>query len=170
MQDSIPHRLTPVRNGPTDRVVKVPAGQDRFGLPLQLSNWRFECKVSGRDTSGGLCVYDTIRTAKGGPPLHVHREQDEWFFVRRGEFLFKIGDNTHRLKSGDTLLGPRRVPHAFACVSDEGTLMIAFQPAGTIEQLFQDIGLLRRAPTLDDWKAIACKHGVDVIGPPLDVS
>jgi hypothetical protein len=48
--------------------------------------------------------------------------------------------------------------------------MIAFQPAGTIEQLFQDIGLLRRAPTLDDWKTIAAAHGADILGPPLDVA
>jgi mannose-6-phosphate isomerase-like protein (cupin superfamily) len=168
MQASVA-RPTADNTQPSTKVIKVLAGQDRSGAAVQLLNWRFDCKVSGKDTNGGLCIFDTIRTARGGPPLHVHHEQDEWFFVRAGRFAFRIGSETYELNAGDTLLGPRKVPHAFACLSDEGALMIAFQPAGTIEQLFHDIGSLGRAPTMDDWNAIAHLHGSTILGPPLDI-
>jgi mannose-6-phosphate isomerase-like protein (cupin superfamily) len=153
------------------KAVKVIAGHDRFGATLQFSNWRFECKISSKDTDGALCVYDTVRTAKGGPPLHIHHDQDEWFYVRAGEFIFKVGDETFHLKAGDSLLGPRKVPHAFASLSDTSALLVAFQPAGTIEQLFLEIGQLSesRNPTLNDWQTIARAHDVDIVGPPLDV-
>ena len=30
--------------------------------------------------------------AKGGPPRHLHRDQDEWFHVIEGEYIVEIGD------------------------------------------------------------------------------
>lgn len=152
--------------------VHVPAGTDRFGAILQLANWRFECKLSGRDTAGDSCIYDTIRTARGGPPMHVHHSQDEWFYVREGQFLFKIGEEIFHLGPGDSVLGPRQVPHAFASLSDTSAVMIVFQPAGTIERLFLEISEVSklRQPTLQDWQAVAQTHDVEIVGPPLNVA
>ena len=28
---------------------------------------------------------------KGGPPRHVHFEQDEWFYVIKGDYVFEVG-------------------------------------------------------------------------------
>ena len=150
------------------KAVLVTADRDRFGEALLFVNGRFDCKVSAKDTSGDLCVYDTIRAKKGGPPLHYHHAQDEWFFVRDGEFLFQVGEETFRLRAGDAILGPRKVPHAFANVSDTGKLMIAFQPAGTMEQFFLDGSRLIN-PTPADWQAHYRAHGMEIVGPPLAV-
>lgn len=161
---------TPRDNGKrTLKAVKVGAGQDRFGAALQIAEWRFDCKISGKDTAGAYCVFDTIRTAKGGPPLHVHHDQDEWFFVRDGEYVFKVGDETFYLKAGDSLLGPRKVPHAFASLTEKSAMMILFQPAGDMEQLFFDVSQLAksRQPTPEDWRTLGSWRGVDIIGPPL---
>jgi mannose-6-phosphate isomerase-like protein (cupin superfamily) len=87
------------------KAIIVAAGGDRFITPMDIAGWRFECKLSGRDTSGDYCVYDTVRSVKGGPPLHLHRDQDEWFYVRTGEFLFRVGGESFQLRPGDTLLG-----------------------------------------------------------------
>jgi mannose-6-phosphate isomerase-like protein (cupin superfamily) len=151
--------------------VKVDAGHDRFGAALQIADWRFDCKISGKDTAGDYCIFDTVRTAKGGPPLHVHHDQDEWFFVREGEYLFQIGEETFHLRSGDALLGPRTVPHAFASLTDKSALMILFQPAGAIEQLFYDVSELSRMrrPTPEDWRCFARGRGIEILGPPLNV-
>ncbi len=154
---------------PTRKVVKVDAGRDRNGAPLQISGWRFECKVSAQDTKGEYCIYDTVRTAKGGPPMHVHRHQDEWFLVRDGEFVFVIGEQSFHLKPGDTLLAPRGIPHAFASLSETSALMIAFVPAQTIELLFHEVREVNRTriPTLEDWRTISRAHDVEIVGPPL---
>ena len=154
------------------KTVKVDAGKDRSGRALQFSNWRFDCKVSAEDTAGDYCIYDTVRTAKGGPPMHVHYSQDEWFLVRDGEFLFVVGDETFRLGPGDTLLGPRGLPHAFASLSETSALLIAFIPARTIETLFQEVSDVSRlrVPTLEDWRTISRAHDVEIVGPPMMVS
>ena len=79
---------------------------------------RFDCKVSGRDTGGDLCIYDTLRDAKGGPALHLHHSQDEWFYIIRGEFIVRVGEDTLSLHPGDSAFAPRKIPHAFAMVSE----------------------------------------------------
>jgi mannose-6-phosphate isomerase-like protein (cupin superfamily) len=151
------------------KAVPVGADEDRFGEAVLFINGRFDCKVSAKDTNGDLCIYDTMRTEKGGPPLHIHHDQDEWFFVREGEFIFRVGEDTFRLKEGDSLFAPRKVPHAFANVSDSGKLMIAYQPAGTIEQFFQE-GSRIKNPTPAVLQELFRAHAMEIVGPPLKVA
>jgi mannose-6-phosphate isomerase-like protein (cupin superfamily) len=147
----------------------VSAGSDRFGAKLFYLNGRFDCKVSAKDTAGDLCIYDTFRTTRGGPPLHIHHDQDEWFFVREGQFVFQVGDDTFQLKPGDSVFGPRKVPHAFVNVTETGALMIAYQPAGTIEQFFLDGSLFLAPPTPTELQALYRKHRLEIVGPSLRV-
>ena len=115
--------------------------QDRLDNPVRFLNGRMDTKVSASDTAGAICVIDTVRLRRGGPPLHYHYEQDELFLVLEGQFRFQIGDAHYEAGPGDVVFGPRRVPHAFLNLSDTGRLMITFQPAGTMEQFFSS-GLL----------------------------
>ena len=120
-----------------DRSVKglrVGANADRFGEELLIMGGRFDLKVSAKDTGGELCLYDTTRQSKGGPALHLHHFQDEWFYVIRGEFIVRVGDETMSLHPGDSAFAPRKVPHAFAKVSvgaTENILMAATLADGT---------------------------------------
>jgi len=97
-------------NVPTFKAIQVAADNDRFGAELLFLNGRFNCKVSAKETNGDLCIYDTVRTGKGGPPLHLHHAQDEWFLVREGEFLFQVGEDRFRLRAGDSIFAPRESP------------------------------------------------------------
>ena len=142
----------------------VRANEDRFGRPLIFLNGSFNTKVSAVDNDGALCVIDTVRSGRGGPPLHFHHEQDEMFFVQEGQFRFQIGDELSDLGPGDFIFGPRRVPHAFVNLSDTGRLLIAYQPAGTMEAFFA-AGL--RDPRSEEFKVLSRQHGMEVVGPPL---
>ena len=54
--------------------------------------------------------------------------------------MVEIGDRRFRLSAGDSVLGPRQIPHAF--VSDStgpSRLLVAFTPAGRIELFFRDL-------------------------------
>jgi hypothetical protein len=43
-------------------------------------------------------------------------------------------------ESGDSVLGPRRVPHAFVYDgTGPGRILVGFTPAGRIEQFFRDL-------------------------------
>src|ERR1043165_7890550 len=73
---------------------KVSSGNGRFQEELHIMGGRFNCIVSSKDTDSDLCIYDTVRQEKGGPALHLHHQQDEWFYVMKGEFMVKVGDDT----------------------------------------------------------------------------
>ncbi|MFX8000699.1 cupin domain-containing protein, partial [Acinetobacter baumannii] len=66
--------------------------------------------------------------------------QDEFWYIIKGEFLFKVGEETFTAKAGDTVFGPRNVPHAFSQVGEgEAKILMFFQPAGKMEEMFQKI-------------------------------
>ena len=153
-----------------DKGFKVDAGKARNGKSISLFEGdTFFTKVSSRDTDGGLYVFESVRVNEGGPPLHYHFEQDEWWYILQGEFLFKVGNETFTAKTGDSVFGPRMVPHAFAKVGKgEGKLLMLFQPAGKMEEHFKDISDGLTAKMTDEERKIFRKNnGFEVVGPPL---
>lgn len=150
---------------------KVDAGKDRFDKPISLFEGdTFFTKVSTTDTDGALYMFESTREKKGGPPLHYHYTQDEWWYILEGEFLFKVGDETFTAKKGDSVFGPRMVPHAFAKTNDgPARLMMAFQTAGKMEAHFKNRseGLYDKLSKEEEQK-IRQQHGFEVVGPALN--
>ena len=84
-----------------------------------------------------MYVYKSSRVKKGGPALHYHYNQDEWWYVLEGEFLIKVGDKVYEAKTGDSVFDSRGVPHTFSKTSEgNARLLMTFQPAGKMEEYF----------------------------------
>ena len=118
----------------------VGSGEDRFGHPHSLGFSSLLFKIGSSETSGGLFLIEHRNLVRGGPPLHLHLYQGEWFYVMAGEVAFQVGDQRLRLHPGESVLAPRRVPHTFASVGAQpAAMLIAFCPAGKMEQYFRDM-------------------------------
>ncbi|MEO6567812.1 MAG: cupin domain-containing protein [Opitutaceae bacterium] len=87
---------------------RVGANRDRHGEDLRIMGGQFNLLVSSEDSGGDLLIYDTSRRQKGGPALHQHYAQDEWFYVLRGEFVVRVGEETLTLRPGDSAFAPRK--------------------------------------------------------------
>ena len=138
----------------TPSVVKVAAGSGRANDIIRLPGGdRVHVKVATQDSGGALFMTEQPIDRRGsGPPKHYHEEQDEWFYCLVGEYVVEIGDQRFRLGPGDSVLGPRRVPHAFVYDgAGPGRILIGFTPAGRIEQFFRD--LEKRGEVLRQWLA-----------------
>jgi mannose-6-phosphate isomerase-like protein (cupin superfamily) len=150
---------------------KVPADQDRFQEELMIMGGRFNCIVSAKDTEGDLCIYNTTRQEKGGPAFHLHHQQDEWFYVMKGEFIVKVGNDQFELKAGDSAFAPRKTPHGFAKINDgEGQMLVLFQPAGSMEDFFKEMAQLGPGIPQNQetrLKELWQRHGMQIVGPPL---
>ena len=150
---------------------KVDAGKDRFDKAITLFEGdTFYTKVSTKDTNGDLYIYESSRVKKGGPALHFHYSQDEIWYVLEGEFLIKVGDQLYQAKAGDSVFGPRGIPHAFAKTNEgNARLLMTFQPAGKMEEFFIDSSegkLAKMTPTEQD--EFRKQHGFERVGPALD--
>ena len=161
-------------NSRTDNRVKkginVKSGKDRLDKPLSVFEGdKFYCKVSTTDTNGDLYIFDSTRAKEGGPPLHYHYSQDEWWYIISGEFLIKVGEETFNARAGDCVFGPRGVPHTFAKVGEgESKLIMLFQPAGKMEKWFNMVadGTVEKMSEEERQKARKA-YGFEHIGPPL---
>jgi mannose-6-phosphate isomerase-like protein (cupin superfamily) len=113
-------------------------GEDCLGESHSLGFSSIRFKVLPSETNSGVFLIEHDNLVKGGPPLHLHLYQEEWFYVVEGQVMFQIGDERKMLRSGDSILGPRNVPHAFSSVGEKpGRMLIAFTPAGKMEAFFR---------------------------------
>lgn len=155
----------------TDKGFVVKANESRFKEKTFISGGTSpnDIKVSGKDTDGSLALFEHTGNAKGGPPLHVHHLQDEIFFIVEGEYRFKVGEDNHHLKKGDSIFLPRKVPHSFAQNSDKGRMLFMFQPSGKMEDFFRVLGSLKGQPSPEEAAKIFANHEMAIVGPPLEI-
>jgi quercetin dioxygenase-like cupin family protein len=147
--------------------LRVATGADRFGERRGTGISFIDIKVSSQDSSGLFILENTFRE-KGGPPRHLHYDQDEWFYCIEGEFVVEIGQERTRLRPGDSLFAPRKAPHVWAYAGGTGgRILIAFTPAGKMEAFFREVTKANAMPPQDPalWRA----HGMELVGPPLSI-
>jgi len=148
---------------PTPELHPVPAGQDRFDTPHSLGFSSLAFKVATSDTAGNLFVIEHRSLMPGtGPALHLHFSQDEWFYVMEGEVVFQVGDQRPHLRSGDSVLAPRRIGHTFSAIGAPARLLIAFTPAGKMEQYFLDAAA---NPTIAATEDFMNRYEMQWLGP-----
>ncbi|GAB2464977.1 hypothetical protein GCM10011375_35220 [Hymenobacter qilianensis] len=157
----------------TGKGFKIRAGEGRRHGHLKLLGVNaniLDLKVSGKDTNGGLAIFEQISLSPGrGTPLHVHFKQDEVFYVLDGEYYFHVGEEKYALKTGESIFLPRQVPHAWTQVSQTGRMLVAFQPAGKMEEFFVTLATLKAEPTPQEIARIFAANEMKVVGPPLKI-
>lgn len=154
--------------GRPGQLVRVGAGEDRFGIHKTLGPSTIDFKVTAEDSGGAMLVIENTNRAKGGPARHLHVDQEEHFYVIEGDYAIEIGQERFVLKAGDSILAPRQVPHVWACVGNSlGRLLITFTPPGKMEAFFREVSKGNAMPPQDPalWRA----HGMELVGPPLKV-
>lgn len=147
----------------------VKAGADRTGQPHKAAraNSHLDFKVLTPETKGAVFIMENRNMLRGGPPRHVHYEQEEWFYFVEGsgDVLLEVGDMKLRLKPGDSVLAPRNVPHVWAYLGlQPGRMLFAFTPAARIQGFFEEAS--KPGAKVGDPGRFE-SHGMKVLGPPL---
>ncbi len=143
----------------------IAAGQDRLGEHHSLGFSTISFKVLPRETAGGLFLIEHTHLVTAGPPLHLHHAQEEYFYVMEGRALFQVGEQKVELKPGESVLGPRGVPHTFVPTGETpARMLIAFTPAGQMEDFFREEEK-SGAPFKDP--ADFARFGMQWVGPGL---
>jgi mannose-6-phosphate isomerase-like protein (cupin superfamily) len=109
-------------------------------------------------TGGALGAVATVIPPGHSAPLHVHRNEDEAFYILSGTVDFRCGEEDFRAQAGAFVFLPRDVPHTFLGSGQEpARVLVLFVPGG-LEEAFEHTG--RFGELLEH-------HGVEVVGPPL---
>jgi quercetin dioxygenase-like cupin family protein len=132
-------------------------------------------KADGAGTGGRMMLTEQRAPRGSGSPLHVHHDEDEWFYVLEGELTIWVDGRTIVAPAGAFVFGPRDVPHTFLVSSDEARFLLVTQAAG-FEGFIRTLGTpvpvaeIPPAPTAPpDMGPIlqaAADHGLEILGPP----
>ena len=107
------------------------------GVDLGRPGWTILASAS--ITGGSFELFQEVRTTRGGPPPHVHRERDEAFYVLEGRYTFIRGEHELTLEPGEFIFVPRGTRHHFRTLMAPSKTLIFVAPAG-LEAFFREMG------------------------------
>jgi mannose-6-phosphate isomerase-like protein (cupin superfamily) len=108
------------------------------------------------------------------PPLYVHRDEDEWFYVLAGRLSLYTPAGASELGPGDAVLGPRGVPHTYRVESETARWLVgtngggfaAFVEATSVPAEDDGYAPAERMPAPEMLAAEAAARGIEILGPP----
>jgi quercetin dioxygenase-like cupin family protein len=132
-------------------------------------------KASSETTDGRVAVIEHLAPQGAGSPLHVHRREDEWFYVLEGALTFWVGGEVIEAPAGSFVYGPRDVPHTFIVSSAQARFLLVTEPAG-FERFMRGLSEPAQTRTIPPPAAVppdpgplvgaAAEYGIEILGPP----
>src|SRR3712207_6349167 len=87
-------------------------------------------KATAKETGGLYSIVEVLEPRGARAPLHVHRNEDEAFYVLEGEMTFHVGEETYKAAPGTFVFGPKDAPHTYTVDSGPARLLFLLSPAG----------------------------------------
>jgi quercetin dioxygenase-like cupin family protein len=130
-------------------------------------------KVTGAQSDGRLFQLVVEYPRGAAPPVHIHHDADETFFVLDGEVTVFVGNERFACAAGDLALGPQGISHTFLVRSATAKMLVTFTPAG-VEGFFGETAPPvidsepAPEPTLaeDELVRLMAKYHCEFIAPP----
>jgi mannose-6-phosphate isomerase-like protein (cupin superfamily) len=128
------------------RVEQIPGGfrvAADGGERLRFSGTEIIVKASADSTGGAFTIIEEVDPLD--TPLHVHKNEDELWYVLEGEHVVQVGDEEFRIGPGEIAFAPRGVPHAQRrAVPRTGRFLVLVSPAG-FEGFFRELAEAERS-------------------------
>ena len=138
---------------------------------------RVAVKAGGAETGHAFSQIETDDPRGSGPPLHLHHNEDETFYVLEGEVTVLVGGERIDLEAGDYLFGPRGIAHAYVVRSERARMLVTASPSG-VEEVFVSLGVPVTGaeppkdavmPPMDELVRRFAGYGCEILGPPLSL-
>jgi quercetin dioxygenase-like cupin family protein len=130
--------------------------------------------VDGASSGGTVAVVEIEGRRGDMPPLHVHRREDEIFYVLDGKLSLHQPDGSIELGPGQAAFAPRDVPHVYRVESETARWLGIATPAG-FDEFVREVG----EPAPEDALPpegrehdparigeIGARYGIELLGPP----
>jgi hypothetical protein len=123
-------------------------------------------KATHEDTSGAFTLLEADEPPNFGPPLHVHRDAAEAFYVLEGEYVLFIEGREYPCPAGSFIFVPAGIEHGFRVGSAASRKLVLYAPAAMVGY-FDDLSEAIKSGDVepDVLSEIALKYGMEVRGP-----
>lgn len=121
-------------------------------------------------------VLEMTLPAGSGPPLHIHDNLDDTWYILEGQMVVRCGDQDLVVGAGDWVSMPRGIPHTFRVVGESEARILLVHDNASFLDFVRDIGTPAAArvvpsdptfPPMDELARIATSHDLRPAGPPL---
>ena len=136
-------------------------------------------RVSEKENQDGISVLEHRAYQNDSPPLHIHQNEDEIFYVLEGDFRFLIDKEEFRLKKGDILTAPKAMPNTYRIASAEGGRWMTITSGKDFEHFVKaferpaekiELPVKHGAPSKEEVEGLtrkAAEYNIIIAGPPL---
>lgn len=130
-------------------------------------------KVASNQTDNAYCLVEMVSPVGTGSPIHVHRNEDETFYVLDGRLEFISGAERIHCGLGSSIFLPRNIPHGFRVVGGSPAKYLVLATPGGFDRFIMEAGQPATSMTLpvpapldlDKLVALAAKFRIEILGP-----
>ncbi len=136
------------------------------GRAIDLGNFGMSVKATGDETGGLFTLLEAAEPAGFGPPLHIHHDAAEAFYVLDGEYLIFLKEREYVCPTGSFIFIPAGLRHGFRVGRVPSRKLNLYAPEAMIGY-FDELSAAITADDADPARldAIATGHGMEVVGP-----
>lgn len=137
--------------------------------PVDWNGATYRVVLSAAESDGKTGMFTVQVSEPGGPPLHIHDDADEYFFLIEGSARFQVGGETQTVEAGGVAYVPRGEEHSYRIVSEQGGRMLTIVAPGGFEGFFEAMAA-EELVIPDDMpriEQIAERFSLTFTGPPL---
>jgi mannose-6-phosphate isomerase-like protein (cupin superfamily) len=143
-------------------LVLLPGG----GRTIDIGAFTVTVYAEHATAGDGFALIETAEPDAGiGPPMHIHRDCAEYFYVLAGGYEMFVDDRTYDCPAGSFILIPQGIPHTFRNTQPKSRKLNLYTPSGMIgyfDELAAGLGAGMDESALD---AIAGRYAMEVVGP-----
>ncbi len=136
------------------------------GRTIDLGGFRMSVKATHDQTNGAFSLIEAQEPPGFGPPLHIHRDAAEAFYVLEGEYIIFLDGREASCPAGSFIFIPAGVPHGFRVGDVPSRKLNLYTPAAMIGY-FDELADATKVGDVDPdtLSEIARRYSMDVIGP-----
>ena len=135
------------------------------GRAIDLGGFEMSVKAAEGETGGAFSLLEAAEPPGFGPPMHIHHDAAEAFYVVAGEYVIFVRDEEFACPAGSFIYIPAGVPHGFRVGKEQSRKLNFYTPAamvGYFDELAASVGT-EMDP--DELAKMADRYGMEVIGP-----
>ena len=139
-----------------------------------MVRWFMDTRMRILVAAEGMSMIEAEALQGNMPPLHVHHDEDESFFVLEGELSLHTAAGSVLLGPGDAALGPRGIPHAYRVesasarwvVTTNGGGFASFVEATSLPAEHDGYASAGQMATPEVLGTEAAARNIELLGPP----
>lgn len=143
------------------------------GQALSFLNTLTHIKARSAQTNGAFGLIEQLAPVGSGSPYHVHRAEDEAFYVLEGQLEFFSENQRFVRGAGGYVFLPRNIPHGFRVIGTSPARYLILATPGGFEGFVAEGGeAMSEArlpapaePDMGKLMSLATKYHVEILGP-----